>query len=52
VNNFQGLFEDEVALEYLDGNRLGFGVAQWPKSNTRAKKYQKTWENAKNGGME
>ena len=52
MNNFQGLYEDEVALEYLDGSRLGFGVAQWPKSNKRAKKYQKTWKNAKIGGME
>ncbi len=52
MNNFQGLYEDEVALEYLDGDGPGFGVTGSPKSNKRAKKYQKTWKSAKNGGME
>jgi hypothetical protein len=52
MNNFQGRYEDEVAQEYLDGGRPGFWVAQWPKSNKRAKNTRKNAKNAKNGGME
>ena len=47
MNNFQGLYEDEVAQEYLNGGRPGFGVAQWPKRTQGPKNTTKHAKHAK-----